>query len=97
VRHVLPDLTPLRQSRDFRLLWSATLISNVGSTYSLVAEPLQVKLLTNSALAVGALGAAELIPIIVFSLYGGALADLLDRRKVAVLTSVASLSCPRRC
>jgi MFS family permease len=86
---VLPDLTPWRESRDFRLLWSSGLITNIGSSFALIALPLQAKLLTGSAVAVGALGAAELIPIMVFSLYGGVLADAMDRRKLAVLTELA--------
>jgi MFS family permease len=87
-RRLLPDLTPWHGSRDFRLLWSAGLISNTGAMFTLVALPLQAKLLTGSAVAVGALGAAELIPILVFGLYGGALADALDRRLLALLTEV---------
>ncbi|HEY3747867.1 MAG TPA: MFS transporter [Pseudonocardiaceae bacterium] len=89
MRRVLPDLTPWRTSKDFRLLWSSGLITNVGSSFALIALPLQAKLLTGSAVAVGALGAAELVPIIVFSLYGGVLADAMDRRKLAVLTEIA--------
>jgi MFS family permease len=85
----LPDLTPWRGSRDFRLLLSSGLITNVGSTFTLVALPLQAKLLTGSAVAVGALGAAELVPILVFGLYGGALADALDRRLLALLTEIS--------
>jgi MFS family permease len=87
-RRLLPDLTPWRASRDFRLLWSSGLVSNIGTMFTLVALPLQAKLLTGSAVAVGALGAAELIPILVFGLYGGALADTMDRRLLALLTEI---------
>jgi MFS family permease len=87
-RRLLPDLTPWRTSRDFRLLWSSGLITMIGSTFTLVAMPLQVKQLTGSAVAVGALGAAELVPVLVLGLYGGALADRLDRRKLALVTEV---------
>jgi MFS family permease len=88
-RRLLPDLTPWRASRDFRLLWSSGLVSNIGAMFTLVALPLQVKLLTGSAVAVGAVGAAELIPILVFGLYGGALADTMDRRRLALLTEIS--------
>ncbi|MCK8678174.1 MULTISPECIES: MFS transporter [Streptomyces] len=83
---VLPDLSPWRSSRDFRLLWLQGLITNFGSFMALVALPLQIKDLTGSPLAVGAMGAVELVPLVVFGLYGGALADAVDRRKVILLT-----------
>ncbi|MGP3974978.1 MFS transporter [Streptomyces sp. 8N114] len=87
---MLPDLSPWRESRDFRILWSAGLITTFGSFLTFVALPLQVKELTGSAAAVGALGAVELVPLIVFGLYGGALADAFDRRTL-ILGSEAAL------
>ncbi|GAA2087050.1 MFS transporter [Streptomyces albiaxialis] len=89
-RALLPDLSPWRSSRDFRLLWSAGLITVFGSFLTFVALPLQLKELTGSAVAVGALGVVELGPLIVFGLYGGALADAVDRRKL-ILWSEAAL------
>nr|WSZ95725.1 MFS transporter [Streptomyces sp. NBC_00857] len=83
---ILPDLSPFRSSRDFRLLWVQGLVTNFGSFMAMIALPLQIKDLTNSPLAVGAMGAVELVPLIVFGLYGGALADAVDRRKVILLT-----------
>lgn len=83
---VLPDLTPWRSSRDFRLLWMQGLITYLGSVTAMIALPLQIKELTDSPVAVGAMGAVELVPLVVFGLYGGALADAVDRRKVIVLT-----------
>ncbi|MEV0317912.1 MFS transporter [Streptomyces sp. NPDC050658] len=83
---ILPDLSPWRSTRDFRLLWVQGLVTNFGSFMALVALPLQIKELTDSPLAVGAMGAVELVPLIVFGLYGGALADAVDRRKVILLT-----------
>ncbi|MEU8823624.1 MFS transporter [Streptomyces sp. NPDC048636] len=85
-RALLPDLAPWRSSRDFRLMWTAGLVTGFGSFLTLVALPLQIKELTDSAFAVGAVGAVELVPLIVFGLYGGALADALDRRKLILLT-----------
>ncbi|MBH5334550.1 MFS transporter [Streptomyces pactum] len=85
-RSLLPDLSPWRSSRDFRLMWVAGLVTAFGSFLTLVALPLQVKELTGSAFAVGAIGAVELVPLIVFGLYGGALADAVDRRTLIVLT-----------
>ncbi|MFD8382873.1 MFS transporter [Streptomyces sp. NPDC059679] len=87
-RALLPDLAPWRSSRDFRLLWTAGLVTSFGTFLTMVALPLQIKELTGSALAVGAIGAVELVPLIVFGLYGGALADAVDRRKLILLTEV---------
>ncbi|MGW1982018.1 MFS transporter [Streptomyces collinus] len=83
---LLPDLAPWKASADFRRLWASGLISNFGSFLTFVALPVQLKGLTGSAAAVGAVGAVELIPLIVFGLYGGALADALDKRRLIVWT-----------
>ncbi|MET9529232.1 MULTISPECIES: MFS transporter [unclassified Streptomyces] len=83
---ILPDLTPWRSSREFRLLWVQGLIAFFGSSMALIALPLQIKDLTGSPAAVGAMGAVELVPLVVFGLYGGALADAADRRKVILAT-----------
>ncbi|MEU9985490.1 MFS transporter [Streptomyces sp. NPDC048045] len=83
---LLPDLTPWKTSADFRRLWASGLISNFGSFLTFVALPVQLKNLTGSAAAVGAIGAVELLPLIVFGLYGGALADALDKRGLIVRT-----------
>ncbi|MGW0764715.1 MFS transporter [Streptomyces sp. NPDC002676] len=85
-RALLPDLAPWRASADFRRLWFSGLISNFGSFLTFVAVPVQLKDLTGSAAAVGAIGAVELLPLIVCGLYGGALADALDKRGLIVWT-----------
>ncbi|MFJ4470733.1 MFS transporter [Streptomyces sp. NPDC089424] len=86
LRALLPDLAPWRSSPDFRRLWVAGLITNFGSFLTFVALPVQIKELTGSAAAVGAIGAVELVPLVVFGLYGGALADALDKRKLILWT-----------
>lgn len=83
------DLTPLRTSRDFRLLFVAGTVFYLGAMVSYVALPYQVYQLTRSNLAVGAVGLVELVPLLVFGLYGGALADHVDRRTMLVVTGVA--------
>lgn len=86
------DLTPLRESRDFRLLFVAGTVFYLGGMVSYVAIPFQIYTLTGSNFAVGAVGLVELVPLIVFGLYGGALADHVDRRRLLIWTGVAQAS-----
>jgi len=85
------DITPLRTSRDFRNLFLSGTITYLGSMISYVAIPFQIAELTGSFIAVGAVGLVQLVPLIVFGLYGGALADTLDRRRIVLMTEVVAL------
>ncbi len=89
LRALRMDTTPLRTSRDFRLLFLAGTVFYFGAMITYVAVPYQVYQLTGSNLAVGAIGLVELAPIIVFGLYGGALADHVDRRRLLIWSGVA--------
>jgi len=82
------DISPLRKYPDFRRLWTSGLISYFGSMITYVALPFQIKDLTNSYIAVGLIGAVELVPLIIFGLYGGVLADKVDRRKMILYTEI---------
>jgi MFS family permease len=73
-------MRPLRTTRDFRLLFFGLSVSFLGNMITYVAVPFPVYALTGSTIAVGLLGAVELIPLVVFALWGGALADAVDRR-----------------
>jgi MFS family permease len=75
-----PDLAPLRSSRGFRLVFASRTVTALGTQASEVALLVQAKQLTGSPLAVGLLGVVELVPLVVFGLYGGVLADRFDRR-----------------
>ena len=75
-----PDMTPLRGSRDYRATFASRNVAMLGSQAAEVALLVQAKQLTGSPLIVGLLGVAELLPLVVFGLYGGALADRFDRR-----------------
>ncbi|WP_308365937.1 MFS transporter [Streptomyces sp. ISL-86] len=86
ISSILPDLSPWRSVRDFRLLFFQGTVTYFGSFMAMIALPLQIKHLTDSPLAVGAMGAVELVPLVVFGLYGGALADAVDRRRMILLT-----------
>jgi len=88
-RRILADLSPLRESRDFRLLFFGNAVSYVGRQLTVVAIPYQVYLLTRSSLAVGLTGLATLGPLVVMSLIGGAVADAVDRRKLLLVNVVA--------
>jgi MFS family permease len=68
--------------RDFRILWISQLVSLTGSQMQTVAIHWHVYLLTGSALALGALGLTRVVPIVLFSLWGGVVADRRDRRTV---------------
>lgn len=89
LRALRMDLTPWRASRDFRLLLLAGTVFYFGAMVSYVAIPFQVYRLTGSNFAVGAIGLVELVPLIAFGLYGGALADHVDRRKLLAGTGIA--------
>ena len=101
------DLTPLRTSREFRLLWAGQSVSFIGGQITAVALPFHVYQLTGSSLAVGLIGLCELVPLLITAAWGGALADVADRRRVArraetglaivsaLLVVNAALDCPR--
>ncbi len=78
------DITPLRESRDFRFLFAGQSISRLGRQLTIVAAPVQVFDLTNSTLAVGLLGLAQFPALFVGSLVGGILSDSRDRRLVLI-------------
>ncbi len=87
------DVTPLRVSRDYRLLFIGQFVSVFGSAISYVVMPLQMYQLTKSSFAVGMLGVAEFIPMISLAFVGGALADYVDRRHLIRLTEIGLTLC----
>jgi MFS family permease len=88
-RRVGVDLTPLRTSRDFALVFSGAGISALGSFITYVSIPYQVFVLTDSPLLVGLLGVCELVPLLLMAFVGGALADYLDRRRLIIVGELA--------
>jgi MFS family permease len=82
VRSLALDLSPLRESRQFRLLFIGEAASDLGTEFTTVALPFQVYQITHSPLAVGLLALCELGPIIVLPVVGGAIADAMDRRRL---------------
>ena len=92
-RRLRLDISPLRTSPDFRRLFAAGVVTYLGAMFTFVAIPLQAQQLTGSFLVVGALGLVEVVPLIVFGLWGGALADHVDRRVMILSTEAASGVC----
>ncbi len=88
---ILVDLTPLRESRDFRLLFTGQLISMLGTQLTVVAIPYQVYAMTHSSLQVGAISLAQLVPFLLGALSAGPVGDLVDRRRIMVWTAGAMI------
>jgi MFS family permease len=80
------DISPLRRNRGYRLLYTGQLISAFGSMITYVAVPEQIWELTHSSFTVGMLGAVQLVPLLLFALWGGAYADSMDRRKLLLIS-----------
>ena len=89
-RRLLVDLTPLRASRPYRWLWVGAALSGIGTQLTTVVVALQVYDVTGSTFHVGLVGLFALVPLVSLGLYGGAIVDAHDRRKV-LLTSAAGL------
>ena len=82
------DTSALRESRDFRLLTLGSIVTGLGTQATLVALPYQVYVITRSPFLTGLLGLVELGPLVSASLFGGALADRFDRRRLLMLCQV---------
>jgi MFS family permease len=82
------DITPLRVSRDFRLVWTGLLITSLGSQFTLIAVFVQVRDLTGSAAAVGATGLAYFAGLVAGSLACGAVLAAWDRRRLLMVAQV---------
>src|SRR3990172_8140242 len=81
-------LSPLRH-RDFRLFWTGLLLSSVGSQFTTVAMAWQIYELTDSPLQIGLIGLARALPQIAILLFGGLLADAVNRRKLMMWTQAS--------
>ena len=88
---ILVDITPLRESRDFRLLFIGQLISMLGTQLTVVAIPYQVFHQTHSTLQVGAISLAQLFPFLAGALMAGPIGDSRDRRRLMLWTAGASI------
>ena len=84
-RGLVIDLEPLRKDADYRRLWTGQSINVIGNQITRVALPYQVYVLTGSTLALAGLVLAQLVPLLLFTLGGGAIADAFDRRRVLLV------------
>lgn len=83
------DTTPLRNPAYRRLFWGVA-ATMLGQQMTLVAVPFQVYALTGDSLMVGVTSMVALVPLIVFGLLGGAIADSMDRRRLMLVTSAGA-------
>jgi MFS family permease len=93
VPKILMDITPLRRYPEFRRLWIGYTISQLGSQLTVVAVAYQVYILTGSSLDVGLISLVQLGPSIIGPIFGGSLADSMDRRKLLLITNTLVASC----
>ncbi len=89
---LLTDVTPLREHPAFRRLWLGTMLSRTGAAMTTFAITLQVYDLTRSPAAVGGLGVAMFIPLLLITLPGGTLADRVDRRRLVLAVAVGQMA-----
>ena len=87
LRGLLADTRPLADPH-FRRLWQANIVTVIGAQVTVVAVPAQIYAITGSSAYVGLTGVFGLVPLVVFGLWGGALADAMDRRTLLIITTV---------
>ena len=90
--HVV-DSALLRESREFRLFWLGQSVSGTANRLTQVALAFQVYRLTGSSLAVGLLALVRIVPLLLCSLPGGAIADAVDRRKLLLWAQAGAVAC----
>lgn len=90
-RRLLADTRPLANPH-FRRLWRANIVTVVGAQLTVVAVPAQIYAMTGSSAYVGLTGIFGLVPLVVFGLWGGALADVFDRRTLLVVTTTGLIA-----
>lgn len=86
IRGLFADTRPLKNG-DYRRLWTANIITVIGAQLTVVAVPAQIYAITGSSAMVGLTGVFGLVPLVIFGLWGGALADHMDRRRLLEITT----------
>jgi MFS family permease len=90
-RSLFADTRPLANVH-FRRLWLANVVTVIGAQLTVVAVPAQIYAMTGSSAYVGLTGVFGLVPLVVFGLWGGALADAFDRRTVLLCTTIGLIA-----
>jgi MFS family permease len=93
VRGLFLDTAPLRLDPAYRMLWAGQVVNGIGTQITRIALPFQVYLLTRSTLAIAALTACQLVPLLLFSLGAGSVADAVDRRRLLRATQIGMACC----
>ncbi|HEX7497931.1 MAG TPA: MFS transporter [Candidatus Limnocylindrales bacterium] len=93
LRGLLVDLEPVKRDRDFRMIWLGQIVSGFGRQVTVVALPFELWQLTHNPLSIGLLALVQLVPILIFSLGGGAIADAVDRRRLLMITQALLAVC----
>jgi len=88
---LLADTAPLA-NQHFRRLWFANIVTVIGAQLTVVAVPAQIYAITQSSGYVGLAGLFGLVPLVIFGLYGGALADHLDKRRLMIITTLGIIA-----
>jgi MFS family permease len=87
LRGIVTDIRPLQASPAFRRLFFGNTVAQLGQQMTAVTIAIQVYTLTGSSFSVGLVGVCALVPLIAFGLYGGAIADAVDRRALSLVAS----------
>lgn len=90
-KRLLADTRPLANPH-FKRLWRANIVTVIGAQLTVVAVPAQIYAMTGSSAYVGLTGVFGLVPLVVFGLWGGALADVFDRRTLLLITTVGLIA-----
>jgi len=86
-----PQMARALRNPNFRLFWSGNFLSNIGTWMQNVAQGWLVLLLTNSAFWLGVVGFAGSIPFLIFTLFGGVIADRVDKRRLLLVTQTVMM------
>ena len=91
MKRVLADVTPLRRHPDFRKILAGQALSALGAQATVVGVAFQAYRMTGSTLVVGLISLVQLGPLLAGTLWGGAVADAMDRRRLLLITVATML------
>lgn len=89
--HELPKVLAALRHQDFRIMWAGNFLSNIGTWMQNIAQAWLVLELTDSAFWLGVVSFAAAAPLLVFTLFGGVIADRVDKRRLLIATQIAMM------